>query len=124
MMPGMALIMDAAAFAVLFAVQMTLLPLGEVAVVLGHIALLLILDAILSILVMPDLVSIELAVFDAIINAVLLVVLTVIYLVDAGMARDVAVILRKYGRRKHCAHKKARDKESLDTVFHKFMIPF
>ncbi len=73
-----------ARFVLLF-IELILLALGQVPVVGGHVGLLLILDVLFAILQMSSLSGCELVVLHAIRDAILLVLLASVNLVDARM---------------------------------------
>src|SRR5579864_639536 len=78
---------DATAHVVLFPVKLPLFRLGKVAIVLGHIGLLLVFDALFTALQMRSLPRSELAILNATGDALLLCSFAGIDMVDARMSR-------------------------------------
>jgi len=83
----MLVFVDLLAGTVLFAVELPLLGLGEVAIVGGHIRFLLVLDVLFFVFQIRSLSRRERAVLDAVRDAVLLVRLAGVNFVHAGMTR-------------------------------------
>jgi len=82
----MFVVRDALAHAIGFMVELALVALGEVAVVLRHVSLFVVLQALFAAFEARRLSRLELAVLYAIGNAVLLVRFALIDLIDARMA--------------------------------------
>jgi hypothetical protein len=77
---------DARAHVIRFAIELPLILLGQVAVVLRHIALFVVLQALLTAFEMSGLTRSQLTVLDAVRDAILLVGLATIYLIHARMS--------------------------------------
>jgi hypothetical protein len=86
LLAGMLIVVDALAHAIGFTIELALVLLREVAVVLGHIALLIVLQALLAALQTGGLTGLQLAILDAVGNAVLLTRFPTVHLIDPRMA--------------------------------------
>jgi len=84
---GMLVFVDALAHTILPLVEMLLLSLGQMTIVSGHVFLFLMLNALFALFQMRSLSGRELAILDAVRDALLLIGLAAIHLVDARMAR-------------------------------------
>src|SRR5208337_420155 len=82
----MLVLVDFGALTVGFLVELLLVLLGEVAVVLGHISLFVVLQTLLALFQVGSLPRRQLVVLDAVGNAVLLVLFALIDLIDPRMA--------------------------------------
>ena len=83
----MLVLVDAAADAVLLAIDAALLALGEMAVVFRHVRLFALLNARFALFKIGRFLRSQRAVFHAIANALLLVFLTLVDFIDARMTR-------------------------------------
>lgn len=82
---GMLVFVDALAHVICFLVKLALILLGQVAVILGHVLLLVVLKALLAPLKPSGLSRRQFIVLDAVGDPVLLVLFALINLVDARM---------------------------------------
>jgi len=111
LLPIMLVFIDLLAGAILFPVELFLFGLGQVTIVGRHISLLLVFDMLFALFHARSLSWSHGAVLDSVRDAVLLILLALIYFVDAGMTRIdlprpragcVAVLgLRRGGADKH-----------------------
>ena len=83
----MLVFIDALAHTILALVEMLLLSLGQMTIVSGHVFLFLVLNALFALFQMRSLFWRELAILDAISNALLLIRLATVNLVHARMTR-------------------------------------
>src|SRR5208282_2664137 len=83
---GMLVVVDALADPVLLTIDPFLLGLGEMAVVLRHVLLLAVLHTGLSLLKIRRLLRVQFAALDAVANALLLVFLATVHLIDTRMS--------------------------------------
>lgn len=101
----MLIFVDALAHAVLPLVEMFLLGLGQVTIVSGHIFLFLMLNALFALLQMCSLFWRELAIFDAVGDALLLIRFAAVNFVHARMTRidlsRTSLRLSRGGANKH-----------------------
>jgi hypothetical protein len=104
-------LVDTLAHVIRFAIEMALVLLGQMAVVLRHVFLFIVLQALFTALQAPGFSRSKLATLNAVGNAILLVLFALIHLIDARMTRiDLAgsgargvVLLRSSGSDKHQA---------------------
>src|SRR4029077_13636673 len=80
-------LVDALAHVIRFAIELALVFFGQMAVVLRHVFLFVILQTLFAVLQATGFPGSELATLNAVADAVLLVLFALIHLIDAGMTR-------------------------------------